>query len=73
MLFLRCRSVHTFGMTMEISVVMLDDDLTVRGVRAMPPKRVLMPRLGTRHLVECAPDQRIVIGDRFVPRDGSEV
>jgi uncharacterized protein len=73
MLFPRCRSVHTFGMTMAISVVMLDDDLTVRGVRVMPPKRVLVPRLGTRHVVECAPDPQIAVGDRFLPCDGSEV
>ncbi len=50
----RCRSVHTFGMRFVIDVVMIDRDDQVLGVARMEPRRVLFPRLRTRHIVEVA-------------------
>jgi uncharacterized protein len=65
-LFTECRSVHTFGMTLPITVVSLDQELQVRAVRVMAPKRLLAPRWRTRHVMECAADAQIVAGDRFI-------
>ena len=62
----KCHSVHTFGMTFPIAVVSLDHELQVRAVRVMAPKRLLAPRWKTRHVMECAADARIEIGDRFM-------
>ena len=67
MLFYRCRSVHTLGMRFTIDVVSLDEDFTVRGVHRLRPRRLLLPRLRTKHLVECAPGSPIEVGDRFRP------
>lgn len=73
MLFPRCRSVHTFGMRYAVSVVSLDARHTVRGIRVLGPKRVLLPRPRTRHVVEAAPGIRVSVGDRFVPTPSSEI
>jgi hypothetical protein len=48
------RSIHTFGMRWPIFPALLDGELTVRSVRAIPPSRLLLPRLGVRHVLECA-------------------
>jgi uncharacterized membrane protein (UPF0127 family) len=41
----RCRSVHTFGMRFPIDIAFVDSDaLTIRIVRAVPPRRALVER-----------------------------
>ena len=62
----RTRSVHTFGMRFAIGVAQLDTHWIVRAVVRMPPRRVLMPRRGTRHVVELSHVADVRPGDRFV-------
>ncbi|MFC9891307.1 DUF192 domain-containing protein [Streptomyces pilosus] len=45
-------SVHTFRMRMPIDVAYLDRRLRVVAVRTMPPGRLGLPRLRTRHVIE---------------------
>ena len=61
----RTRSVHTFGMRFPITVALLDRELVVRSVRPVRPGRLLLPRLGTRHVLECAPGADLRPGDRL--------
>ncbi|MGH2680429.1 MAG: DUF192 domain-containing protein [Actinomycetota bacterium] len=64
MLFRRCRSVQTFGMRHEISVVFLDRTLQVIEVRRCRPGRVVRSR-GARHALECSVTSGLRVGDRF--------
>ena len=66
MLFRRCRSVHTFGMAFPIDVVLLDRALRVVAVVAVPPGRLLLPRRGVRHILECAAGVGLRPGDRLI-------
>ena len=59
----RTRSIHTFGMRFPIAVALVDRDLVVRCVRSVRPARLLLPRLGTRHVLECAPGVDLRPGD----------
>ena len=61
----RTRSIHTFGMRFPIAVALLDRELIVRSVRPVRPGWVLFPRLGTRHVLECAPGVDLRPGDRL--------
>ncbi|MFE4666115.1 DUF192 domain-containing protein [Streptomyces sp. NPDC056716] len=45
-------SVHTFGMRFPIDVAYLDRGLRVIAVRTMPPGRLGLPRLRSRHVLE---------------------
>jgi uncharacterized membrane protein (UPF0127 family) len=54
LLLRRCRSVHTFGMRFAIDAVLLDRDDRVLAIVPMPPRRVLLPRPGVRHILEVA-------------------
>jgi hypothetical protein len=65
MLFERCRSVHTLGMSFPITVVLLDRDLRVVEVRPLQPGKILLPRSGVRHVLECAEGAEIAAGDRL--------
>ena len=65
LLLQRTRSVHTFGMRFPITVALLDRELVVRSVRPVRPGRLLLPRLGTRHVLECAPGADLRPGDRL--------
>jgi hypothetical protein len=65
MWFVWCRSVHTIGMTMSIRVVCLDRSGRVRLNRVVLPGRVLLARQAVRHIIECAPDADVRVGDRF--------
>ncbi|MET8579660.1 DUF192 domain-containing protein [Streptomyces collinus] len=47
-------SVHTFAMRIPIDVAYLDRGLTVIAVRTMPPGRLGLPRLRSRHVLEAA-------------------
>ena len=58
------RSIHTFGMRFTISVFLLDDELVVRAVRSIPPNRLLLPRPGVRHILECAKCADVRLHDR---------
>jgi hypothetical protein len=49
----RTRSVHTFGMRFPLSVALLDDQLRVMAVRTVGPRRIVLPRRGVRHVLEC--------------------
>jgi hypothetical protein len=62
-LFPRCRSVHTFGMMQPISVVLLDRCGRVLVTRLVRPRRVVLPRRGTRHVLECAAHADLRPGD----------
>ena len=62
----RARSIHTFGMRFSILAVLLDDDMAVVEVRRMPPNRLLLPRRGVRHVLECSEHAEIRPGDRLV-------
>jgi uncharacterized protein len=66
MIFERCRSVHTFGMHEPITVASLDANLRVVRTLVLRPRRVLLPRLGVRHTLECRADADVQRGDRFV-------
>ena len=66
MLFLRCRSVQTFGMRATISVAFLDRTMRVIEVRRCRPGRIVRSRrLRARHALECAVRWEPQIGDRF--------
>jgi uncharacterized membrane protein (UPF0127 family) len=67
MLFPRCRSVHSFGMRLPITVVFLDARWRVVGVRRMPPGRLARPRLRARSVLECPAGADLREGDRFDP------
>ncbi|MGW1031928.1 DUF192 domain-containing protein [Streptomyces antibioticus] len=47
-------SIHTFRMRIPIDVAYLDHRLTVLAVRTMPPGRLGLPRLQSRHVLEAA-------------------
>jgi hypothetical protein len=49
----RTRSIHTFGMRFPVSVALLDDQLRVMAVRTVGPRRIVLPRRGVRHVLEC--------------------
>jgi hypothetical protein len=68
MLFRRCRSVQTFGMKEAISVVFLDGEMRVTGVRRGRPGRLVWARQpSARHVLECDVRSELRIGDRFRP------
>lgn len=64
----RCRSVHTFGMTFAIDVVLLDRLDRPVGVRRVPPGRLLLPRRGVRHIVEVAAGRGAAFSDALAAR-----
>ncbi|MGH2650416.1 MAG: DUF192 domain-containing protein [Actinomycetota bacterium] len=49
----RTRSIHTFGMRFPITVALLDARLRVVAVLTVGPARIVMPRPGVRHVLEC--------------------
>lgn len=57
-------SVHTLRMRFPIDVAYLDRNLTVRAVRTMPPWRLGLPRLSSRHVLEAAAGTMAVWGLR---------
>ncbi|HEY2965965.1 MAG TPA: DUF192 domain-containing protein [Actinomycetota bacterium] len=59
------RSIHTFGMRFAIVAALLDRDLVVRRARSIPPGRLLLPRPGIRHVLECAEGINVLPGDRL--------
>jgi len=65
LLLRRCRVVHTFGMAAPIAVVFLDGSLEVVGVQVARPRRLIRPRRGARHVLECDARSELRIGDRF--------
>jgi uncharacterized membrane protein (UPF0127 family) len=60
----RTRSVHTFGMGFVIAAALLDGEGVVLRVVRMPPRRVLLPRLSVRHVLELAEGTNVRTGDR---------
>jgi uncharacterized protein len=61
------RSVHTVGMLFAIVAALLDREGIVRAVVPMPPRRVLLPRPGVRHVLELAGGADVRPGDRLEP------
>jgi hypothetical protein len=57
------RSVHTFGMRFDIRIALLDKSYRIVDVRDMPPRRIIFPRRGVRHVLECAPGVDLRKGD----------
>ncbi len=49
----RTRSIHTFGMRFPITLALLDARLRVVAVLTVGPARIVMPRPGVRHVLEC--------------------
>jgi uncharacterized protein len=66
MLFERCRSVHTIGMRVPITVAALDREWRVRRVSVVRPRRLVLPRAGVRHILELSANADVRPGDRFV-------
>ena len=62
MLFERCRSVHTFGMRVPITVVFLDRSWRVNRVVRASPGRILFCRRG-RQVLECHLGADVRVGD----------
>ena len=65
LLLQRARSVHTFGMAFPIEIALLDADHVVRKILLVPPHRLVLPRPGIRHVLECAPGTDLRPGDRL--------
>ena len=61
----RTRSVHTFGMRSAVTAALLDRKHVVRGVVNLPPRRVLLPRRGVRHVLELGEQVDVREGDRL--------
>ena len=59
----RARSIHTFGMRFSISVALLDARFRVIAVRTVGPRRIVLPRRGVRHVLECAAGADLRSGD----------
>jgi uncharacterized membrane protein (UPF0127 family) len=68
MLLEHCRSVHTFGMRFPIDVVFLGRLFQVVDVCRLPPRRLALPRIRARHVLECAAGSGVEVGQRFRPR-----
>ena len=51
----RTRSIHTFGMRFPLSVALLDARLRVIAVLTVGRRRIVLPRRGVRHVLECGP------------------
>jgi hypothetical protein len=68
----RTRSVHTVGMRWTIHMAFLDRELTVLGVRAVPPGRLVLPRARIRHVLELATGTDVGVGDRLLPDERSD-
>ena len=62
MLFERCRSVHTFGMRVPITVVFLDRSWRVIRVVRASSGRILVCRRA-RHVLECHVGADVRVGD----------
>ena len=60
----RTRSVHTFGVRFPISAALLDAGHAVRTVVRLPPRRLLLPRRGVRHVLELGVNADLRPGDR---------
>jgi hypothetical protein len=63
MLFLGTRSVQTLGMRFPITIVLLDEGLRVLHRRCVRPRRLVLPRKGVRHVLECACGTDLRVGD----------
>lgn len=61
-------SVHTFGMLFPILVARLDESLRVVDVRRVPPRRLVLPTAGARHVLEGSIDLDLRVGDVVRPR-----
>lgn len=59
------RSVHTFGMRFAIGVVCLDRDLRVLHRLSVRPGRIVLPRRGVRHVLECPLEADVCVGDEL--------
>jgi uncharacterized membrane protein (UPF0127 family) len=66
----RTRSIHTFGMRFAITVALLDARLRVAAVLTVGPARMVMPRPGVRHVLECGLGADLRPHDVLRPGDG---
>jgi uncharacterized membrane protein (UPF0127 family) len=73
LLLTNATSVHTFGMRLPILVARLDGGLRVVAARRVPPRRVLLPRLGAQHVLEGSAALDLRDGDRLRISDGAGV
>jgi len=60
----RTRSIHTFGMRFAVSVALLDARFRVIAVRIVGPRRIVLPRRGVRHVLECGAEADLRPGGR---------
>ena len=56
---------HTFWLKEPITVVRLRDDLSVIDAVRLPPRRIVLPRGGTKHILELADGADLRAGDRL--------
>lgn len=52
-------------MRFAILVVLLDEGLKVTGIKTLRPGRLLFPRAGVRHVLECSGDADLHVGDEL--------
>jgi hypothetical protein len=72
LLFPNATSIHTLGMRRAILVARLDADLRVLAVRRVPPRRVVLPRPGARHVLEGSVELDLRTGDVLRVVDGPD-
>ncbi|MDG2260738.1 MAG: DUF192 domain-containing protein [Actinomycetota bacterium] len=69
MLLTRCRSVHTFGMKFVLDVAFVDGDGFVIDTVRIAPRRMSLPRLRSRQVVEARAGSferwRLAVGDQI--------
>lgn len=68
----RTRSIHTFGMRFTVSVALLDARFRVIAVRTVGPRRIVLPRRGVRHVLECGAGADLRPGDVLKLRGGPQ-
>jgi uncharacterized membrane protein (UPF0127 family) len=68
----RTRSIHTFGMRFTVSVALLDTRFRVIAVRTVGPNRIVLPRRGVRHVLECGAGADLRPGDVLTLAEGPQ-
>jgi uncharacterized membrane protein (UPF0127 family) len=57
-------------MRFPLTIAWLDNELQVVEVRRIASRRITLPRRRARHVLECAADADLRVGDRLTPIEG---